>query len=472
MSSVDSFEPQIEAVEIDALQRLDRVVDQLRIEQQRLETITREDALTGLLNRTAMINDLNAEIASLAEGAEIALLYFDLDNFKPVNDTLGHPAGDRVLQTAARRLIESIRDGDRVARMGGDEFAILQINCPQPSSSRALAKRVIQRLNEAIVFDEQHVHIGVSVGVAIGPFDGDTSNELLKNADLAMYRAKQDGRGVLRYFETEMDARMQARRKLENELRLAIKNQEFELHFQPVLDLTSEKIVLCEALVRWNHPQLGRVAPDQFIPLSEKTGLIGPLGAWVLRRACQEAVTWGDDICVSVNVSPIQLRDRTLVQTVDNILDETGLKANRLELEITERSLMSNTDLTVGLLHQLRKLGVRISMDDFGTGYSSISYLRKFPFDKIKIDRSFVTGSDTSDDSAALVKMIASLGASLGVKTTAEGVETCAEMKSVRDAGCTEIQRYLLSRPISSDSIRELLHDRQTNGNAVTCEAN
>ncbi len=453
------------AHEVGAMTSLDEVVAQLRVEQSRLIQLSREDALTGLLNRSAFIGEFTNHLASLASGAEIALLYFDLDHFKPVNDMLGHPVGDRVLQIVAKRLKSVLRADDLVARMGGDEFAILQINRPQPAGSTSLAKRVIDYLCQPIVIDDQFVHIGVSVGVAIGPYDGETADELIKNADLALYRAKEDGRNVLRYFEPEMDTRMRARRALETELRRAIVNEEFELHYQPLLDLLSNRIVTLEALVRWNHPQLGRISPDDFIPLAEDTGLIGPLGEWVLREACKQAMSWDDDICVAVNLSPVQLRDRTLISTVVEVLEATGLCPRRLELEITERSLMANTDLTVGLLRQLREHGVRIAMDDFGTGYSSISYLRRFPFDKIKIDRSFISGSDISGDSAALVKMIAALGASLGVKTTAEGVETSDEMKSVRDAGCTEIQGYLLSRPIPACEVAELLRSRKIQPN-------
>ncbi|TWU58168.1 Phytochrome-like protein cph2 [Rubripirellula reticaptiva] len=442
----------------------------LQIEQTRLSQIIREDPLTGLLNRSAFTSDFARRLTANGEGNELALLYLDLDHFKPVNDTLGHPVGDQVLKIVADRLRNAVSEIDLVGRMGGDEFTVLQLGTSQPNGSRALSKRIIDSLREPIIIDEQFVHIGISIGVALGPYDGETAEELTKNADLALYRAKQDGRNILRYFEPEMDAKMQARRTLEIELRSAVQNEEFELHYQPVLDLSTNEIVSLEALVRWNHPTRGRIPPDAFIPIAEETGLICSLGEWVLRQACMEAVTWDAQIGVAVNVAPIQLRNRAFISTVMDALNQSGLNAHRLELEITERSLISNADLTLGLLHQLRDLGVRIAMDDFGTGYSSISYLRQFPFDKIKIDRSFVSGGDTSGDSGALVKMIAALGTCLGAKTTAEGVETNDEMRSVREAGCSEIQGYLLSRPLTASDVQALLRSQKESPAIETSE--
>jgi diguanylate cyclase (GGDEF)-like protein len=433
----------------------------LQVEQAGLLRLVREDALTGLLNRAAFNSHLRQKLQSLAPDEEIALLCIDLDHFKPVNDTLGHPVGDKVLQAVADRLKASIRTSDVAVRLGGDEFAILQCGATsQPTGSRSLARRVIDLLSQPLMIDRQAVHIGASVGIAIAPYDGLTSEELLKNSDLALYRAKEDGRGVVRYFEPEMDAKMRARRSLEMELRNAIAGEQFEVHYQPVLDIDSDRIVCFEALVRWNHLTLGRVSPDQFIPLAEETGLIVPLGKWVLQRACDDATRWDPSIRVAVNLSPTQLRDRTLIQTVQETLSESGLTAERLEFEITETSLLSNTSSIVGQLHQLRELGVRVALDDFGTGYSSINYLRQFPFDKIKIDRSFVSGSDRQLNSVALVRMIAALGASLGVKTTAEGVETGAELDSIREAGCTEMQGYYLSKPIPAYEIEGLLRNQ------------
>ncbi|MEZ6091227.1 MAG: EAL domain-containing protein [Pirellulaceae bacterium] len=433
-------------------------LSRLQVDQPDLLRLVREDALTGLLNRTAFNTHLRNKLQALVPNEEVALLCIDLDHFKPVNDTLGHPAGDSVLQSVADRLRRSIRQTDVAVRLGGDEFAILQCGASsQPTGSQSLARRVIDLLSQPLMIDRQAVHVGASVGIAIAPYDGLTADELMKNADLALYRAKEDGRGVFRYFETEMDEKMRARRSSEMELRNSVSNEDFEVHYQPVLDIGSDRIVCFEALVRWNHPRLGRVSPDQFILLAEETGLIVPLGKWVLQRACRDAACWDSSIRVAVNLSPTQLRDRTLIPAVREILATTGLAAERLEFEITESSLLSSTSCTVKQLHQLRELGVRIALDDFGTGYSSINYLRQFPFDKIKIDRSFVSGADRQMNSVALVRMIAALGASLGVKTTAEGVETDAELESIRDAGCTEMQGYYLSKPIPAIAIDELL---------------
>jgi diguanylate cyclase (GGDEF)-like protein len=396
-------------------------------------------------------------LRSTAATTELALLYIDLDRFKPVNDTLGHSVGDEVLKEVARRIQGTVRPNDIVARLGGDEFALLQVGASQPAGSRALAKRIIDELAKPIVVDGYTVHIGVSIGAAIAPFDAQHASELLKFADLALYQAKEDGRGVLRYFEPNMNERQLARRELELELRAAIADHEFQTRYQPVMDANSKQIIGVEALVRWKHRQRGSVSPMDFIPLAEETGLIVPIGEWVLGQACQDAIAWPEHIRVAVNVSPVQLRDRDFVHTVLSALDESGLPAHRLELEITETSLMSGTELTIAILTHLREAGVKIALDDFGTGYSSINYLRRFPFDKIKIDRSFVTGSDKNSESAALVRMIAALGTSLAVATTAEGVETAEELEMVCAAGCKQIQGYLLSKPILEEELRALL---------------
>ena len=432
-------------------------VTKLCRDRNNLTKLASEDPLTGLLNRTAFSLQFEARIKALGENAEMAMLFIDLDHFKPVNDIFGHPAGDTILKEVAHRISGIVRADDLVARLGGDEFAVLQSGGMQPSGSRALARRIIETLSAPFHFDGQLVNIGASIGVAIGPYDADTAEELIKNADLALYRAKSEGRNLLRYYEPEMDAMVQSRRNLESQLRQALAENQFVMHYQPVVDVHSKKVIAFEGLVRWQHPQLGRIAPDKFIPLAEETGLILPLGEWVLRQACRDAATWDESIRVAVNLSSVQLRDRTFVLTVMSALQQAGLPAERLELEITETSLMDNTDLTLSLLHQLRDMGVTIAMDDFGTGYSSINYLRRFPFDKIKIDRSFVSQS-SSEESIALIRMIASLGVSLGVRTTAEGVETDAEFNTVRDAGCTEVQGFLLSKPVPAEEVFETLN--------------
>ncbi len=436
-------------------------VGRLEAELAEVSRLANVDALTGALNRHAFMTKFAARFAGLKDDQEMAVLYIDLDHFKPVNDMYGHPTGDRILQAVTERLQNLVGPNDLVARVGGDEFVILQSDQPQPASSRQLGNRIIQRLREPFPIDDQVLHIGGSVGVSMAPYDADNAEDLIKNADLALYGAKSNGRGVLRYFEPEMESAVRTRRVLEAELRLAVECEAFELHYQPVMDLIADRIVSFEALIRWQHPTMGPMRPDQFIPLAEETGLIVPIGRWVLHEACKQAVTWNSDISLAVNVSPLQLRDRSLFSTVHDALQDSGLSPERLELEITENALIADTSLTIGLLHQIRDLGVRIAMDDFGTGYSSINYLRKFPFDKIKIDRSFVSGSDHKSESTALVKMIASLGISLGVKTTAEGVETSGEMESVRSAGCSEIQGYLLSKPIPASAVRELLSQTQ-----------
>lgn len=429
--------------------------------QDLIERLLNEDSLTGLFNRSAFRTRLTSHFER-GDDHEFALLTLDLDRFKPVNDTLGHGFGDLVLKYVADRILESANiqdsgDGDTVARLGGDEFAIIQSARSQPAAAHKLAKKIIAAVSEPIIIDGQSINLGVSIGVAMAPYDADCPNDLIRQSDLALYRAKADGRNTCRFFEPEMDAAMQRRRHLEIQMREAIQERQFELHYQPIVDLESGEIISFEALVRWVHPTMGRVFPDQFIPLAEETGLINPLGEWVIEQACRDAAQWDETIGVCVNLSAVQLDNRDLPSKVNQALQSAGLSPHRLELEVTETALLAETDLAVAMLHQFREMGVRISMDDFGTGYSSISYLRKFPFDKIKIDRSFVSGSDADVESAALVKMIAALGVSLGVKTTAEGVETQMEMESVRLAGCSEVQGYLFSKPVPFAEIPTLI---------------
>jgi diguanylate cyclase (GGDEF)-like protein len=388
---------------------------------------------------------------------KFAVLCLDLDRFKSVNDALGHPFGDKLLRHVAERIRGCVREGDTVARLGGDEFAVLQGNISEPSEASLLAARLNAAISAPFDLDGHQVVIGVSVGIAFAPSDADDPDQLLKSADMALYRAKSDGRGTYRYFEREMDALMQARRELELDLRRAIAESEFELYYQPLINLTSGKICGFEALLRWNHPTRGLIPPTDFIPLAEETEMIVPIGEWVLRQACLEATKWPAELRVAVNLSTVQFKKRDLADIVSGALADAGLAPKRLEVEITESVLLLNNEATLTTLHQLREIGVRISMDDFGTGYSSLSYLRSFPFDKIKIDRSFVHDLPTSQDSMAIIRAVTGLGASLGMATTAEGVETEEELAHLKREGCTEAQGYLFSRPKPASELPALL---------------
>jgi diguanylate cyclase (GGDEF)-like protein len=385
----------------------------------------------------------------------IAVLCLDLDNFKNVNDTLGHVLGDKLLCAASKRLKDLVRETDMIARLGGDEFAILQTGVEKAGHAATFAQRVIATINQPYDLDGHQVVVSTSVGIAIAPEDGDSTEQLLRNADMALYRAKSDGRSTFRYFEPEMDEQLQTRRLLEMDLRDAVARDEFQLLYQPQVDAITERITGCEALLRWNSPTRGVVPPSEFIPLAEEIGLIVPIGEWVLKQACREAATWPNNVRVAVNLSPAQFKNRSLVQSVINALAISGLEATRLELEITESVLLHENETTLATLHQLRGFGIKISMDDFGTGYSSLSYLRSFPFDKIKIDRSFIKDISDKGDCAAIVKAVAGLGKGLGIATTAEGVETLDQLRHVRAEGCTEVQGYFFSEPQSVADLRE-----------------
>jgi diguanylate cyclase (GGDEF)-like protein/PAS domain S-box-containing protein len=419
--------------------------------------MARHDALTNLPNRTLFREELERGLKRVKRNDQLAVLCLDLDHFKKINDSLGHPIGDALLIEVASRLTACVGPGDTVARLGGDEFAIVQFcdGC-EPSAVSALASRIVEVVSAPYDIEGHQLVIGVSIGISLAPDDGDNPDELLKNADLALYRAKADGRSTYRFFETGMDARAQARRLLEMDLRLALQRSEFEVHYQPIRDLASGGIAVCEALVRWRHPERGLVAPIHFIPLAEETGLILQLGDWVLRQACLDAAKWST-ACVAVNLSPVQFRDRDLVATVKDALAQAGLPAHRLELEITESVLLQNSEGTRAMLHALRRFGVKISLDDFGTGYSSLSYLRSFPFDKIKIDRSFVNDMATGKDSLAIIRAVTGLGKSLGITTTAEGVETEAQLDLLSREGCTQAQGYLIGKPRPIAEVEHLL---------------
>jgi diguanylate cyclase (GGDEF)-like protein/PAS domain S-box-containing protein len=429
------------------------------------------DSLTGLPNRAFLSERLEQAVSRAKRGEIVATHFLDLDHFKNVNDTLGHGIGDKLLRAVVERLKGLVRESDTIARMGGDEFAIVQVGLNKPSDASVLAQRVINVLSEPFEIDGHQVIIGTSIGIAIGPTDGVGPDQLMRNADLALYRAKADGRSTFRFFEPEMDARMQARRAMEFDLRKALHAGEFELHYQPLVNLMHNRISGFEALVRWRHPTRGMIAPAEFIPLSEEIGFIVPLGEWALRTACATAVNWPDDLRVSVNLSPVQFRNPGLVKVVLGALAASGLAAGRLELEITEAVLLEDNDATLAILYQLREIGVRIAMDDFGTGYSSLSYLQRFPFDKIKIDRSFIKELEDGPGALNIVRAVAALANGLGMATTAEGVETVQQLETVRAEGCTEIQGFIFSKPRPAHEIEELFvkqHREQARANSAT----
>jgi len=433
-------------------------ITELKRREQQIQHLAFHDALTGLPNRLLFHTRIEESLADAqAKGAAIAVMCLDLDHFKNVNDSLGHAAGDALLRIVGDRLLECVREGDTVARLGGDEFGIVLANLNDAEFATTLAWRIISALHQSVDLSGHQAVIGTSIGIAISPTDGTDGDELLKNADLALYRAKADGRGTFRFFEAEMDARAQARRSLEIDLRQATAKGELELHYQPQVHLETNAVTGFEALVRWRHPQRGLVPPEEFIPLAEETGIITEIGEWVLRQACTDAMKWPDSTKVAVNVSPAQFRDRDLAQQIAEILAETGCPPTRLEIEITESLLLRDANAKLSTLDELRRLGLRVSMDDFGTGFSSLSNLRSFPFDKIKIDRSFVRELDRSPDSAAIVRAVLGLGRSLGISTCAEGVETAEQMAALREQGCTEVQGFYLSTPKPLEEVTAML---------------
>ena len=433
-------------------------ITERRNAEARISHLARYDELTALPNRLNFRDEIERLLAIPHDAEQLsALLFVDLDQFKQVNDTLGHPCGDQLLCAVADRLREMLRPEDFVARFGGDEFVVFQQNIKSNEDAAGLARRIVDHLSERYRIDNHLVEIGASVGIALTS-PSISADTLLKNADMALYRAKADGRGTFCFFRDEMAQTVEARRILELDLRKALASEEFELFYQPLVNLKSGRIATCEALLRWNHPVRGTVSPVDIIPVAEDMGLIVDLGRWILRKACMECMKWPEAVSVAVNFSPQQFHQRDVLSEVRYALEVSGLPAHRLEIEITESSLLHNTQLTHDVLSQLRAIGVRISLDDFGTGYSSLSYLHNFPLQKVKIDRSFLEGIDT-DRPLTLLRGVARLSADLGMSVVVEGIETNEQLELISaDGTVTEAQGYLFSRPVPSVRVRQLLN--------------
>jgi diguanylate cyclase (GGDEF)-like protein len=425
--------------------------------EKQIRHLAHYDALTDLPNRALFHERLKEELAGIAPGDQLAVHYIDIDEFKSVNDSLGHLIGDELLKSVAVSLNQCVGERNFVARLGGDEFAIVQTAVKTPIEVTDLLDRIFGAIREPFECLGHQLSADASIGIALAPEHGVDLEQILKNADLAMYAAKSAGRRTYRFFEPEMDAQVKARRKLEMDLRQAINDRALEVYYQPCLSLEDNSITGCEALVRWRHSERGMISPAEFIPIAEDTGLINELGEWVLTTACAEAVTWPDDIKLAVNVSPVQFKSGTLALKIVAALAATGLSASRLELEITEAVLIRDDEAALTILHQLRKIGVRIALDDFGTGYSSLSYLQRFPFDKIKIDRCFVNDIAEPDGSSCIVQAVVNIAADRQITTTAEGVETQRQQELLRALGCSEMQGYLFSPPKPAAEIRPLL---------------
>jgi diguanylate cyclase (GGDEF)-like protein/PAS domain S-box-containing protein len=437
----------------------------------RLAFMAQHDSLTGLPNRNLLRQNMDEILLHTRRSSDkAALLVLGIDNFKAVNDSLGHGIGDKLLRAVAKRLRSTLREEDTLARLNSDEFAIVQSGLTHPDDAVLLARRLLEAIGDPYLFDGHSIVIGASIGIAMAPGDGDESEKLLKNADMALSRAKNDSRGTFSFFEAGMDARAQSRRKIEADLRDAIQNEVLRPYYQPLIDLATGRITGFEALVRWPDPERGMISPAEFIPVAEDTGLINGLGGLMLRRACADAALWPEDVRVAVNLSPLQFRTGNLLSIVMDALKQSGLSPKRLELEITETLLLEKSGQVLATLHALRALGVRISMDDFGTGYSSLSYLRSFPFDKIKIDQSFVRDLAANRDAQAIVRSIISLGVGLGVTITAEGVETEAELNCLRNEGCHEAQGFLFSQARPNAEIVGMLK-AQSGGYIIASES-
>ncbi|MFO1108641.1 MAG: EAL domain-containing protein [Bradyrhizobium sp.] len=432
-------------------------ITERRRAEERITHLAHYDALTDLPNRALFREQIRLALPHATGERQLAVLYIDIDEFKSVNDSLGHLIGDELLKAVAQSLRGCVREGDFVARLGGDEFAIVQTSVAGPEDVEGLVARIYAAIRVPFDCLGHQLTTDASIGIALAPQDGSDIDQILKNADLAMYAAKAEGRRTHRYFEPVMDAQVRARRQLEIELRQAIAGSDFEVYYQPLLSLQHGTIRGCEALVRWRHPERGLISPAEFIPIAEDTGLINQLGEWVLATACLEAVKWPDHVRLAVNISPVQFKSGTLALRVMAALASSGLAASRLELEITEAVLIRDDDAALAILHQLREIGVRIALDDFGTGYSSLSYLKRFPFDKIKIDRCFITDLVEPDGSADIVRAVVEIAAERNMTTTAEGVETEEQLRILRKLGCSEMQGYLFSAPKPAEAIKEML---------------
>ncbi len=432
------------------------ITDRRRLEA-RIEHMAYHDGLTGLANRLHLLEQMKVVLDGQRKADHMAVYCLDLDHFKYVNDSLGHHAGDALLQSVADRLRQVVRNSDIAARTGGDEFVVVQVGLDSTMSAAGLANRIIDVVNQPYNILGHHVSIGVSIGITFSGDEARDASELLKQADLALYQAKEEGRGEFRFYEEEMNLKQQLRLSMERDLRKALTNSEFELYYQPVLGANSNEFTGVEALIRWHHPDRGIVSPVEFIPLAEEIGLAVPLGAWVVEKACADAARWPSDIKVAVNVSASQFRKPGLVKTIKNALQTTGLLPSRLEIEITETTLLEDSDTTLHTLDELRGLGVRIALDDFGTGYASLSYLQKFPFDRIKIDRSFIGEIETDSGASQIIKAVIALSKGLGMSTTAEGVETQGQLDAIKFEGCSDIQGFLISHPQPFEEIERLL---------------
>ncbi|WP_206454140.1 putative bifunctional diguanylate cyclase/phosphodiesterase, partial [Aurantimonas marina] len=435
---------------------------------ERASFLASHDALTNLPNRAVFQEWMAHTMADVErDGTPAAVLFLDLDHFKEVNDLLGHAAGDQLLQQASERMSAALRQNDVLSRLGGDEFAIIQKRIVQPAGAARLAQRLVAILAEPFDLSGQEVMIGASIGITICEPGGQADpSHLLQQADMALYRAKSGGRGNYQFFEEDMNRRLLERKMMEIDLRRALANDQLQLHFQPQIDLATSALIGVEALIRWNHPEQGWIAPDRFIPLAEETGLILPIGDWVIHTACRQAQAW-PSLKVAVNVSPVQFRRGNLVAVVQHALEESGMDAGRLELEITEGVLLQDTDATIAILTALKELGVKIAMDDFGTGYSSLSYLRRFPFDKIKIDRSFIADIGRDKDADSIINAVISLGRALGMKSNAEGVETIEQADLLRAQGCEEVQGFYFGRPMAAEQIGALVHSARSGASIV-----
>jgi diguanylate cyclase (GGDEF)-like protein len=437
-------------------QSFNTMVDAIEERERQIVHSALHDGLTGLPNRRFFIEKLDRAAARQAADYRTMAVFIDLDDFKVINDTMGHPVGDALLRHAGQRLQDLFPD-HMVARFGGDEFGLLVSGLAASADPASIARAIHSALNDDVSVGERHMPLSASFGIAVGPGDGATSDELLKHADLALYRAKSEGKGTYHFFEASLDEEARRRRQLELDLRTAVRDGGFELYFQPLYSLTQQRLKGFEALIRWNHPERGRISPAEFIPLAEETGLIVPIGEWVIRDACARAAGWPGDLAVAVNISPRQFGSPVLAQTIVQALAASGLPASRLELEITESIFIGNAERTLATLHSLRSLGVRVALDDFGTGYSSLSYLRSFPFDKLKIDQSFVRDLGSDASAGAIIRAITTLAAALGIETLAEGVELESTMEALRSEGCDLIQGYLISPPVPDADVPALV---------------